>query len=74
MKKSKSKGEIADQVEELEEIAKWFEQGGNVDLEQGLVKVKNATNLLKSIKARLGEVENEFSILKNELTDQENNE
>ncbi len=57
-------------LEKLSEITEWFEKGDEVDVEEGLKKVKEAAFLIKSCKARLGEIENEFEEIKKEIDDE----
>ena len=51
---------IKDSLEKLEDISKWFESQKDIDVEAGLEKVKTAGVLIKDLKSRLKEVENEF--------------
>jgi exonuclease VII small subunit len=51
---------IAKDLEALEAIAQWFESSDQVDVEEGLKKVKEGAVLAKSLKERLKEIENEF--------------
>lgn len=57
MPKKKSDKDFGSSFQELEEIARWFEQG-EPDLEKGLEKFERAMNLAKELKARLLEAEN----------------
>jgi exonuclease VII small subunit len=61
------KDTIQKDLQELEEIAKWFENEQELDVEAGLEKVKRGAELAKSLKARLKEVENEFREIEVEL-------
>jgi exonuclease VII small subunit len=54
-------------LEELAEILEWFDSQEELDIEEALEKIKSATTLIKISKERLGEIENEFKILKNEV-------
>jgi len=51
-------------LKEIAEILEWFDSQEELDLEQGLEKVKRAGELLKSSKQRLIEIENEFKEIK----------
>ena len=51
---------LNDQIKKLSEIANWFDQQEQVDVEEGLKKVKEAALLIEASKKRLIEVENEF--------------
>jgi len=56
-KKEKSLDQL---LSELEEIMKWFDNQENIDLGEGLQKVKQGNDLIKESKKRLQNVENEF--------------
>ncbi|PIP22042.1 MAG: hypothetical protein COX38_02825, partial [Candidatus Nealsonbacteria bacterium CG23_combo_of_CG06-09_8_20_14_all_39_25] len=51
---------LNDNLKKLSEIAEWFEGQEEVDIEEGLKKVKEAVALIKASKERLKTVENEF--------------
>lgn len=51
-------------LKRLSQIADWFENQKEVDVEEGLRKVKEAAELIKSSKKRLSDVENEFEEVK----------
>ena len=51
----------------LSEITAWFDNQKEIDVEEGLKRVKEAVELIKSSKARLKEVENEFEEIKKEI-------
>lgn len=69
MTKSDKQNTIKDELKELEDIASWFEKGTELDVEEGLEKVKRGAELAKSLKGRLEEVENEFREVEAELGD-----
>ncbi len=54
-------------LEKLSEIAVWFEEREDIDIEEGLQKVKEAAKIIKESKNRLKEIENEFEEVKKEL-------
>ncbi len=58
---------IQNDLKRLEEIAQWFEKEREFDVEEGLEKIKEGTMLVKSLKERLKDVENEFRELEREL-------
>lgn len=60
---------LTDSLNELEKIVSWFDQQQDVDVEQGLTKVKEAATLIKDSKARLAEIENEFEAIEKEMND-----
>ena len=51
-------------LKRLSEITAWFDNQEEIDVEEGLKKVKEAVSLIKASKARLKEVENEFEDIK----------
>lgn len=62
---------INEQLGQLEAIVKWFESQKEVDVEKGLEKMKEGAVLIKALKSRLKEVENEFEEIKKDLDDEE---
>jgi exodeoxyribonuclease VII small subunit len=58
------KDTIQSSLKKLESIAAWFDDQEEVDVEEGLKKVKEGAVLIKSLKERLKEVENEFEEIK----------
>ena len=54
-------------LKKLSEIAEWFDKIEEVDVEEGLEKVKEAVELIKLSKERLKEIENEFEEIKKEI-------
>ncbi len=58
---------LGESLKKLEGIVAWFDNQEEVDVESGLEKVKEGVALIKSSKARLKEVENEFEVVKKEL-------
>ena len=61
------KPSLGESLKKLEEIVAWFDNQEEVDVEKGLDKVKEGVELIKSSKARLKEVENDFEVVKKEL-------
>lgn len=51
----------------LYEITEWFDNQEEIDVEEGLKKVKEAVGLIRASKSRLKEVENEFEEIKKEI-------
>jgi len=51
---------LKESLKALKEIVDWFDSQEEVDVEEGLEKVKQGAALVKSTKARLAEIENEF--------------
>ena len=60
---------ITESLQKLEEIADWFDQQDEVDVEEGLNKVKEAAKLINESKARLANIENEFNAIEKEISD-----
>jgi len=58
---------LNDNLKRLLEITEWFDSQEEVDVEEGLNKVKEAVDLIKASKERLKEVENEFEEIKKEI-------
>jgi len=54
-------------LKRLSEITEWFDNQEEIDVEEGLKKVKEAVMLIKVSKSRLKEVENEFEEIKKEI-------
>ena len=54
-------------LKEIADILQWFDSQEELDVEEALQKVKQASTLIKASKKRLGEVENEFKIIKKEI-------
>jgi len=54
-------------LKKLAEITEWFENQEEVDVEEGLKKVKEAVKIIKASKGRLKEIENEFEEIKKEV-------
>jgi exonuclease VII small subunit len=68
---NKSKETIAQSLEKLEKLVKWFDEQDQVDVQEGLDKVRQGAVLVKELRTKLKEVENEFEELKKELDVQE---
>jgi exonuclease VII small subunit len=61
-------GNLTQTLSDLRTIVEWFEHGGEIDVEEGLKKVKEAAVLLRESKDRLKEIENEFEEVKKEMS------
>ncbi len=55
------------QLTELAKILEWFDAQEELDVEQALEKIKSASALIKASKKRLGEIENEFTVIQKEI-------
>jgi len=53
-------------LKKLSEITEWFDSQQELDVEEGLKKVKEASSLIKASKERLKKIENEFEEIKKE--------
>ena len=67
MPKSKSQNKISESLSKLEKIVAWFESRDEVDVEEGLEKVKEGAGLIKDLKSKITKVENEFNEIKKDL-------
>ena len=54
-------------LKRLAEITEWFDSQEEIDVEEGLKKVKEAVELIKTSKGRLKAIENEFEEIKKEM-------
>ena len=66
-----NKEKISDSLSKLEGIVKWFNTQKDVDVEEGLLRVKEGAVLIKDLNERLKEVENEFIEIKKDLSFEE---
>ena len=66
-----SKEKISNSLKKLEQIVGWFDAQEEVDVEEGLKRVKDGVALLKELKMRLKKVENEFEEVKKGLEAEE---
>jgi hypothetical protein len=57
-------------LEDIKRISDWFEEQEEIDLEEALVKIREAGELIKLSKDRLVEVENEFKEIKSKINDE----
>lgn len=65
------KNEIGLSLKKLEAIADWFEKESEIDVEEGLKKVKEGGELIKELRGRLKEVANEFEEIKKDVFKEE---
>lgn len=66
--KEAKKANFAEAFKELEDIVQWFE-ASEVDLEEGLKKFERGLELAKKCRARLSEVENKVTRIKEKFSD-----
>ena len=64
---------LSSNLKRLSEITKWFDNQEEIDVEEGLNKVKEAVLLIKDSKKRLKAIENEFEEIKKEIDIEEKN-
>ncbi|MFA5013791.1 MAG: hypothetical protein WC520_04520 [Candidatus Paceibacterota bacterium] len=64
MAKEKNLGQ---NLKKLNQIAEWFENQEEVDVEEGLEKIKEAAKIIKETKKSFEEVENEFEEIKKDI-------
>jgi len=58
---------LKESLKKLNTIVEWFEAQEEIDVEAGLEKVKEGATLVKSCKARLSEIENEFQQIQKDV-------
>lgn len=58
---------LSQNLADLRAISEWFESSQEIDVEEGLKKVKEAATLLRKSKDRLKEIENEFEEVKKSI-------
>lgn len=60
--------QVSKAIQELEEINRWFQEE-DIDLEEGLERLKKGKELIQQCRQRLQNVENEFLKIKAEFAD-----
>ena len=65
--KEKDKKSLKALLEQISKIVAWFEAQEELDLEEALLKIKEAGELIKTSKAKLAEIDNEFKEIKKDL-------
>lgn len=58
---------ISEQLKSLDGIVKWFESQDELDVEAALEKLRTGGALLKELRTRLADVENEFKEIKKDI-------
>lgn len=71
MTEKNQKVNLTESLEKLNNIVEWFDDQQNVDVEAGLVKVKEAAKLIKGSKTRLAEIENEFKEIEKDIEEED---
>jgi len=68
--RSNQGSKISEGLRRLKEIVEWFELQKEVDVEEGLKKVKEGAKIIKFLKYKIKEVENEFEEIKKSINDE----
>ncbi len=63
----KGTGDITKSLEKLEAIVRWLDEQEQVDVEEGLKKVREGAELVCELRNRLKIAENEFEEVKRDL-------
>jgi len=58
---------LTEDLKQLSKITAWFDNQEEIDIEEGLKKVKQAAVLIKISKKRLKSIENEFEEIKKDI-------
>ncbi len=61
---------VSESLSKLESIAEWFEKQEEIDLEEGLEKVKQGAEIIKDLKTKLEGIKNKFEEIKEGLNDE----
>ncbi len=61
---------VSESLSKLESIAEWFEKQEEIDLEEGLEKVKQGAEIIKDLKTKLEGIKNKFEEIKESLGDE----
>lgn len=70
-KEKKDSKNLNKNLKQLAEITEWFDSREEIDVEEGLEKVKKAVALIKESKAKLKSIENEFEEVKKMIDKEE---
>lgn len=62
-----SKNNLSESLKKLEEISAWFDQQEEIDLEKGLIKVREGAKLIKESRLQLKNIENQFEEIKAQM-------
>ena len=71
MTKKQDKDSISQSLARLESIVQWLDDQEHVDVAEGLEKIREGAVLVKELRARLKEVENEFMEITKDLENTE---
>ncbi|MFA5009111.1 MAG: hypothetical protein WC534_00835 [Candidatus Paceibacterota bacterium] len=67
MAKEQKEKNLSENLKKLTKIAEWFEKQEEVDVEEGLEKIKEAAKIIKETKKSFAQAENEFEEIKKSL-------
>ena len=62
---------VKESLDKLESIVEWFDKQEDIDLEEGLEKVKVGAEIVKDLKSKLKGIENKFKEIKDDLDEEE---
>jgi exonuclease VII small subunit len=62
-----TKNTLSESLKKLEQISKWFDEQEEIDLEKGLLKVKEGAKLIRESRMMLKNIENEFEEIRAEM-------
>lgn len=63
----KNKKNLKSNLQHIAKIVEWFESQEEIDLEEALLKVKEAEEYIRVSKERLKEIDNEFREIKKKM-------
>lgn len=61
---------LKENLKKLSAISDWFGKQQEIDVEEGISKVKEAAELIKASKERLKAIENQFEEIKKEISNE----
>ena len=72
--KENKSNNLTKNLKELAEVSDWFDKQEEIDVEEGLKKVKKAAELIKTSRRRLKSIENEFEEIKKDIEQEDDEE
>ncbi|OGY58825.1 MAG: hypothetical protein A3E61_00950 [Candidatus Colwellbacteria bacterium RIFCSPHIGHO2_12_FULL_43_12] len=70
---SKEGKKVKESLNKLESIVDWFDKQEDIDLEEGLEKVRVGAEIIKDLKTKLKGLQNKFKEIKEDLGENEEN-
>lgn len=67
MAKDDQKINLTESLKKLSETVQWFESDKEIDIEEGLLKVREGADLIKACRMRLANIENDFLEIQKEV-------